>query len=488
MHQYRRAFSAVLVTLMLTPGILLAQTKVKPGFNLFSPEQDVEVGQQSAAQAEQQLPILRDATVQNYVNRIGQNLARNAGGPNFQYQFRVVNASDINAFALPGGYIYVNRGVLDQARNEGEVAGVLAHEISHVALRHGTHQASKAYAAQAGLSILGGILGGKVGAGAANIINAVGGFGLNVVFLKYSRDLETQADVRGSQILAATGYSPVDMVNFFKTLENVDKSKKTNWLSDHPAPPDRIARIERESQMLHVSQSPTTNVAELRQVQSRLGSSGAAMTSEQIARSGPQSSGRARPSMTSNATEINVAAPSSSLRSYTSRSGLYRVAFPSNWQVYEEGSTGATIAPQGGIGEINGRTEVVYGAVINHYEPFNNAAGQRYLRGGGSSNITLDNATNDLLNQIVQNSPHLKVINGSAQRMNVNGGQAIAASLRGTNPNTGIIERVTVVTRQLADDHLVYMLFVTPDRDASKYKSTLNAMVRSIEVNEEARH
>jgi len=192
--------------------------------------------------------------------------------------------------------------------------------------------------------------------------------------------------------------------------------------------------------------------------------------------------------MTSNATEINVAAPSSSLRSYTSRSGLYRVAFPSNWQVYEEGSTGATIAPQGGIGEINGRTEVVYGAVINHYEPFNNAAGQRYLRGGGSSNITLDNATNDLLNQIVQNSPHLKVINGSAQRMNVNGGQAIAASLRGTNPNTGIIERVTVVTRQLADDHLVYMLFVTPDRDASKYKSTLNAMVRSIEVNEEARH
>src|SRR3954454_16430230 len=107
MNMYRRTFSAVLVTLMLTPAIALAQTKVKAGFNLFSAEQDVEVGQQSAAQAEQQLPILRDATVQNYVNRIGQNLARNAGGPNFNYQFRVVNASDINAFALPGGYVYV---------------------------------------------------------------------------------------------------------------------------------------------------------------------------------------------------------------------------------------------------------------------------------------------------------------------------------------------------------------------------------------------
>src|SRR5207244_5658631 len=161
--------------------------------------------------------------------------------------------SDINAFALPGGYVYLNRGVLEQARNEGEVAGVLAHEISHVALRHGTHQASKAYLAQAGIGILGGILGGKVGQGTADILNAVGGIGLNALFLKYSRDIETQADVRGSQILAASGYSPADMVGFFQTLERADTSKKTNWMSDHPAPPDRIARIQQEAKLLHVS-------------------------------------------------------------------------------------------------------------------------------------------------------------------------------------------------------------------------------------------
>jgi len=488
MYANRRTLSAVLVTLMLFPGMASAQTKIKSGFNLFSPEQDVEVGQQSAAQAEQQLPIVRDAQVQNYVNRIGSQLARNAGGPNFQYQFRVVNASDINAFALPGGYIYVNRGILDQARNEGEVAGVIAHEIAHVSLRHGTHQASKAYAAQAGLSILGGILGGKVGAGAANIINAVGGFGLNVVFLKYSRDLETQADVRGSQILAATGYAPADMVNFFHTLESVDKSKKTTWLSDHPAPPDRIARIQKEATMLQVSQSPTTNVAELRQVQSRLGSYGAAPTTEQIARNRPTTT--QQPTMTSSSSGSigNVPAPSSSLRSYTSRSGLYRISFPSNWQVYEEGNTGATIAPQGGIGDVNGKTEIVYGAVINHYDPFNSGQARRYLRGTGSGNISLENATDDLLNQIAQNSPHLSLVRNSAQRLNVSGGTALAASLRGKNPNTGVTERVTVVTRQLADDHLVYMLFVTPDRDASSYRNVLNAMVNSIEVNEVGRH
>src|SRR5256886_6947462 len=280
---------ALFLALILGAGIANAQTNIKPGFNLFSPSDDVEIGRQSAAAAQQQLPILNDSQVTAYVNGIGQRLAANAGGPQFQYQFRVVNASDINAFALPGGFIYVNRGVLDNARNEGEVAGVLAHEISHVALRHGTHQASKAYAAQAGISILSGILGGRVGQGTASIINAVGGLGLNALFLKYSRDLETQADVRGAQSFAPSGYSPVDMVNFFMTLESVDTSKKTNWMSDHPAPPDRISRIEKEAQLLNVSASPTTNVAELRNVQARLGGYGSA-GSGPIARNVPAAS------------------------------------------------------------------------------------------------------------------------------------------------------------------------------------------------------
>src|SRR5437660_5592715 len=308
--------SLVAITFLLTVAIADAQTKIKPGFNLFSPEQDVEVGQQSVMEAEQQLPILNDSQVNAYVNQIGQRLAANAGGPAFQYRFRVVNASDINAFALPGGYIYINRGILDQAHNEGEVAGVVAHEISHVALRHGTHQASKAYLAQAGISILGGILGGKVGQGTADIINAVGGLGLNALFLRYSRDLETQADVRGSQILAASGYSPADMVSFFQTLERVDTSKKTNWLSDHPAPPDRIARIQKEAQLLHVSQTPTTNVAQLQSIQSRLNGYGAAPTSQPIAQGAATgtttSTSRRRTTQSGNASStVNVEAPSS---------------------------------------------------------------------------------------------------------------------------------------------------------------------------------
>lgn len=487
MHRASNRVLIMVMTLALLPAIASAQTKINSGWNLFSPQDDVQIGQQSAAQAEAQLPLLNDAQINDYVNRIGARLAQNAGGPNFPYRFRVVNASDINAFALPGGPIYINRGVLDSAKNEGEVAGVLAHEIAHVALRHGTHQASKAYAAQAGISILGGLLGGKIGQNTANILNTVGGIGLNALFLKYGRDLETQADVRGSQILAASGYSPVDMVNFFHTLEQVDKSKKTNWLSDHPAPPDRIARIQKESQMLKVSNSPTTNVAELNNVKNRLRGFGNAPTMGQISQQATANSGTARPTRSGTAS-VSVPAPSTTMRTFTAPSGVYQISYPSNWRVYQQGDVAATIAPEGGVGDINGRSEVVYGAMINHYAPFNSGS-RSYLRGtSAGSNVTLQNATNDLLGQITQSSPHLKLISNSGQQFNLDGRTALAASLRGTNPNTGIQERVTVVTRQLGDEHLVYLLFVTPEKDASRYSPVLQAMVNSMQVDETQRH
>jgi len=127
----------------------------------------------------------------------------------------------------------------------------------------------------------------------------------------------------------------------------------------------------------------------------------------------------------------------------------------------------------------------VYGAIINHYTPFNNTA--RSLR-GTTTNPTLQNATNDLLAQIQQSSPHLRLISNSGQQFNLDGRSALAASLRGTNPNTGIQERVTLVTRQLGDEHLVYMLFVTPEKDASRYAPVLQAMVNSMQIDESQRH
>jgi beta-barrel assembly-enhancing protease len=225
-------------------------TKIAPGFNLFRPEQDIEVGKQSAGQVESQLPLVQDGTVNAFVERVGKRLAANVPGYQFPYEFHVIDASDLNAFALPGGVVFINRGVLESARNEGEVAGVLAHEISHVALRHGTHQASRAYVAQAGVGLLGSIFGNHIGRGTAAMVNMIGGFGLNALFLKYSRTAESEADIEGCQILARSGYDPADMISFFKTLERVDKRRTVAFLSDHPSPALRIGRIQKEAALL----------------------------------------------------------------------------------------------------------------------------------------------------------------------------------------------------------------------------------------------
>ncbi|HEX8252837.1 MAG TPA: M48 family metallopeptidase [Thermoanaerobaculia bacterium] len=489
-----RPVIALMIALSLTAGVAEAQTKVNPGWNMFSPQQDVEIGQQSAAEAERQLPVVNDSAINNYINRIGQKLAANAGGPQFQYRFRVVNASDINAFALPGGYIYINRGIIENAKNEGEIAGVVAHEIAHSALRHGTHQASKAYAAQAGLQILGGLLGGKVGNNTAQILNTVGGVGLNALFLKFSRELETQADVRGAQILAASGYSPNDMVSFFDQLAKVDKSRKTTWLSHHPAPPDRQARIRKEGEMLRVTANPVQNTQQLAEVKTQLRRLGNAPTMQQIAQgTRPASGGSANnPPMTSSSGSVGkVPAPSSSWRKFSNRSGAYEIAYPSNWRVYDSGSFGVTIAPEGGVGNVGNKTEIVYGLMVNHYDPFGNTP-RSYLRDGGNGSgnraVTLEDATNDLVAQVRQGSPHLSVIKGSGQQFRLDGKTAMSASLRGRNPNTRLDERVTVVTRALPDGHLIYMLFVTPEQDAGRYSNVLNQVVQSINVNDTHRH
>src|SRR5499427_8950251 len=155
-----RAFTLQVALLIgLIPLTAAGQTKISYHSNKYTPAQDVKLGRQAAAEAEQQFPLLRDAEVNAYVERVGQRLVAaippEFQHPEFRYYFKVINASDINAFALPGGPMYVDRGMIEAARNEGEMAGVMAHELSHVALRHGTAQATKAQKYQIGAGVLG---------------------------------------------------------------------------------------------------------------------------------------------------------------------------------------------------------------------------------------------------------------------------------------------------------------------------------------------
>ena len=147
-HPYRVAKAGHTATLVLAllsilvPAVLAERTQLKPGWNIFSAQQDVEIGREVSKDAERQLPMLNDRRVDSYLNKLGQRLAAKAPGERYPYQFKAVNDSSINAFALPGGFLYVNRGVIEAADNEAQLAGVMGHEIGHVALRHGTNQAS----------------------------------------------------------------------------------------------------------------------------------------------------------------------------------------------------------------------------------------------------------------------------------------------------------------------------------------------------------
>ena len=248
----------------------LASAVPASAINLFSQQQEVQIGQRAAADAERQLPILRDGSVEGYVNAVVRRLAAAAPGARYPYQAKVVNSADINAFALPGGFVYVNRGLIDAVRNEGELAGVLAHEMAHVAERHGTEQMTKAYGVQAGAGILASILAGRdrrLGLGE----QIVGGLGLNALMFKFSRDAENEADRVGAQMMARAGYDPMAMASFFDVLQSQRRGNPNavaQFFSTHPAPANRSATIRAQANSLGRGNGRT--VGNLRAVQSRL--------------------------------------------------------------------------------------------------------------------------------------------------------------------------------------------------------------------------
>ncbi len=258
LHRSTRQLALALVASVTLTLSADAQTRVDPDKNSFTPAQDVELGRRAAAEVRQQLPIIRDGRTQDYVERIGERLIsaipRRLRQPQFRYTFQVVDRRDINAFALPGGPIFVNRGMLEAARGEGEVAGVLAHEISHVVLRHGTAQATKGQKFQLG-ALAGQIIGSMVGGRKGAVIAQGSQIGLGTYFMKYSREYEREADLVGAQIMAGAGYDPRQMASMFQTIARRSGNGGPEWLSDHPSPSNRYEAINREAALLRAGGS-----------------------------------------------------------------------------------------------------------------------------------------------------------------------------------------------------------------------------------------
>jgi predicted Zn-dependent protease len=240
---------AALVVASIALPILAERTKLKPGFNIFSVEQDIEMGRNISKEMEARVEILRDSRATRYIDALGKRLALKApGGRQYPFQFRIVNDRSVNAAGLPGGLVYVNRGTIEAATGEAQLAGVIAHEIGHVVLRHGTHEVSHAYVLQAPLS--------TVGATGSTSVSAVlakigGGFTASSILLRNPQEAESQADLIGTQIIYDAGYDPTAMARFFEKLHADNQGAGTKPLfSDHPNPTNRMGNVIREIEKL----------------------------------------------------------------------------------------------------------------------------------------------------------------------------------------------------------------------------------------------
>ena len=240
------------------------------GFNLFSPEQDIQLGEASAEEIMRQVVVLQDERTEAYVQRLGERVSAHAPGYKFPYKFVVVDSPEVNAFALPGGYVFVNQGAVKAARTEGELAGVLAHEVAHVSLRHGTTQASRAYLARTAVGVFNTV----AGFGHSDLLRvAAAAFGnsANNFFLRSNRAAELQADAEGARLLAEAGYDPRDMANFFERLEERGADREqSDAAGDHPDPASRVEAIGKVVAALGQTHTHPRDSEEFRRVKARL--------------------------------------------------------------------------------------------------------------------------------------------------------------------------------------------------------------------------
>jgi predicted Zn-dependent protease len=211
-----------------------------------STQQEVEMGQQEAQQVSSQLPMLQDAQINTYVNDLGNRIAKLTPRGDLDWHFAVVNTDVVNAFALPGGFVYVNRGVLERATSMDELAGVMGHEIEHVVLRHSVKQMEQQQGANVGLSIACAL----TNVCESQVTQAVVNVGATAVFAKFSREDEVQADDGGFQNVVRAGISPRGMLTFFQKLLAEEQAQGGSgsvapWFADHPGTQDRIADIQR---------------------------------------------------------------------------------------------------------------------------------------------------------------------------------------------------------------------------------------------------
>jgi hypothetical protein len=446
----------VLLCLLIAPGARAQRTQFKAGWNLYSPQEDIRLGKQVAVDAEKQLPSCNSPKVDAYLAELGSKLIAKlpTAGVEYPFEFHCVNDKAINAFALPGGFVFVNRGAIEAADNEAQLAGVMAHELSHVALRHGTSEATKAQAAQTGVGILGAIFGGNAGGA---LVTELGRFSAGGVLLRHSRSAETQADVVGTQVLYDAGYDPRALAQFFEKIEADSKGQNPpEFFSDHPNPEHRVERVEEEIDKLGgLPRNVRRDSVEFEAIKHEV------LTLPTVNKDSLTAGGRApRP----------MGPPPVPSRNYTEyQASAYGMKYPDNWKKYGEKDS-VSFAPDGGVTEgEDGQAGLAYGVIVN--------VGK--VEGPAGDAKALEKATRELIATLEKGNPKMKIARQPGP-VRLNGQPGLSTYLSNESPAGG--EETDWLITVIRPEGLLSFVCVAPEKDYENYDKTFSAILDSVRL------
>ncbi len=456
---------ALLLAVSVGAAVVTAQTVITPPKNKYTPQQDVELGKEAAAEVRQKYPVISDDQISGYLERAGRSLVAasppNLNNPVFEYSFTPVNLKEINAFALPGGPMFVNRGMFDAAQGEGEVVGVMAHELAHVLLRHGTANATKAQKFQVG-AVAGAIAGAIIGGGWGEAISQGSQFGLGAWLMKYSREYEKQADLLGVQIMARAGFDPRDLAKMFESIERESKGSPPQWLSSHPNPGNRVQYIRAEADALTIG--PRTNGSGFAGAKARFAAMPPAKSMADLARTGDGGGSGGAPASVGTVGQP-VPAPSNQYK--TAKGGqLFQVSVPTNWTGVSANNS-VKFVPQNALGDYQGQSVFTHGVELGVAR---------------ASSRDLTESTDTFVNALLQGNPGMRVSN-SQQQVRISQRVGLATTLVGRSA-LNQTERVGVSTTLLANGSLFYYLTVVPENDARTYSAAFDRVGASIRLND----
>lgn len=467
-----------------------------PGKAPMSRQQQIQLGFQAAAQVYQQMPVLPDNSPETqYIRKLGEKLvAQIPAQYSWPFQFHVIPQKEINAFALPGGPMFVNVGTITAASSEAELAGVMAHEMSHVYMQHSAKQAGKTQTTAAIAGIAGAILGAVTGGSMLGQLAQAGiQFGAQGVILKYSRGDEAQADAVGAIIMYKAGYNPQALADFFQKLA-AEGGEGPQFLSDHPNPGNREQAIQQEianwPPKRYITSSAafdaakkhaqTLQVYTAQQISAGAKSGQWASLNKQngavfqapagVAVSAPASSQSTSSAASAPAGPVSLQDVLPSSRLMTTDLGPLKIAYPDNWQLVAPSQRGADvrIAPQAGVSG----NSIGYGVLLNGVKP----------QGGED----FDQLTNELVQALVKDGGDLHTT-GNPQSIEVAGSEGRSIMMESTSPFPDVNgkpqkERDWLVTVPRGDGSMLYFVFVAPLSQFQQFQPAYYNILGSIRL------